>query len=104
MELEETIEDVAKRELKEETNLEIDEIKIVDVFSGKDTYRKYPNEDELYVVSVLCIIKKFHGDLKINDNESKTLKWFNINEIPKNLSPVTENFINRIKIHLENNL
>ena len=40
MELNETIEEVARRELKEETNLEMDDIKIIDVFSGKDTYRK----------------------------------------------------------------
>lgn len=99
MELGETIEDVARRELKEETNLELDELKIIDVFSGKDTYRKYPNGDELYVVSVLCEIRKFHGNLKINDNESKILKWFSINEIPENLSPVTKKFIDKIRSH-----
>ena len=43
MELGETIEEVARRELKEETNLELDDLKVLDVFSGKDTYRKYPN-------------------------------------------------------------
>lgn len=100
MELEETIEEVAKRELKEETNLEIDDIIVIDVFSGKDTYRKYPNGDEAYVVSVLCEIRKFHGDLKINDGESKKLKWFSISKIPENLSPVTKKFIDKIKTHL----
>ena len=100
MELEETIEEVARRELKEETNLEMDDIKIIDVFSGKDTYRKYPNGDELYVVSVLCEIKKFHGDLKINDGESKKLEWFSTSKIPENLSPVTKKFIDKIKAHL----
>lgn len=103
MELEETIEEVARRELKEETNLEIDELKVLDVFSGKDTYRKYPNGDELYVVSVLCEIRKFHGDLKINDDESKQLQWFRVEEIPRNLSPVAEKFIDRIKGYLSEN-
>lgn len=101
MELNETIEEVARRELKEETNLEMDDIKIIDVFSGKDTYRKYPNGDELYVVSVLCEIKNFHGHLEINDNESKVLKWFNKNEIPENLSPVAQKYIDKIKKYIK---
>lgn len=99
MEPGESIEEVARRELKEETNLEMDDIKIIDVFSGKDTYRKYPNGDELYVVSILCEIRKFHGVLKINDNESKIVKWFSINKMPQNLSPVTSKYIDKIKKH-----
>lgn len=43
MELGESFEDVAKRELKEETNLDIDELKLLKVLSGKDAYREYPN-------------------------------------------------------------
>ena len=101
MELGETIEQVAKRELKEETNLDIDELRIIDVFSGENTYRKYPNGDELYVVSVLCEIRKYHGNLIINDDESKVLKWFKKDEIPENLSPVTKKYIDKIKKHLK---
>ncbi len=37
MELGESFEDVAKRELKEETNLEIDELILLKILSGKDT-------------------------------------------------------------------
>lgn len=43
MELGESFEDVAKRELQEETNLVIDELKLLKILSGKDTYREYPN-------------------------------------------------------------
>lgn len=43
MDLGESFEDVARRELKEEANLEIDEMKQLRVLSGKDTYREYPN-------------------------------------------------------------
>lgn len=100
MEIDETIEEAAKRELKEETNLDLDEIKVLDVFSGEKTYRKYPNGDELYVVSILCDVVKYHGDLKINDDESKQLKWIKTNEIPRNLAPVTEKFIKDIKKHI----
>lgn len=100
MEINETIEESAIRELKEETNLEAESIKILDVFSGEDIYRKYPNGDELYVVSVLCEVRKFHGDLKINDGESTKLKWFKFDEIPENLAPVTQRCIERIQKYL----
>lgn len=43
MELGETFEETAKRELKEETNLDIDELFFLKIFSGKGTYREYPN-------------------------------------------------------------
>ena len=45
MELGESFEEVAVRKLKEETNLEIDELELIKVLSGKDTYREYPNGD-----------------------------------------------------------
>lgn len=45
MELGESFEDVARRELKEETNLDIIDLEMVKVLSGKDTYREYPNGD-----------------------------------------------------------
>ncbi len=101
MELGETLEENARRELKEETNLEMDDFKIIDIFSGEGTYRKYPNGDELYVVSVLAEVNRFHGELKINDTESDVLEWVEIDNIPDNLSPVTKKWITEIKKHLD---
>ncbi len=100
MKINETIEESAIRELKEETNLEAETIQILDVFSGEDIYRKYPNGDELYVISVLCEVRKFHGDLHINDGESTQLKWFKFDELPENLAPVTQRCIERIRKYL----
>ena len=100
VELGEKIEDAAKRELKEETNLEINKLNVLEIFSGDDIYRKYPNGDELYVISVLCEVKEYFGELRINDGESKILKWVKINEIPQNLSPVAKKNIDKIKKYL----
>ena len=66
MELGESFEDVAIRELKEETNLIADELKLIKVLSGKDTYREYPNGDKLYDITAIFVIKKYHNNLKIN--------------------------------------
>ena len=89
MELGESFEETAKRELKEETNLEIDELKMLRILSGKDTYREYPNGDKLYDITAIFIVKKYHGTLKINDDESKLLQFFSIDNIPNNITEHT---------------
>lgn len=95
MELGESFEEVAKRELKEETNLEIDDLKMIKVLSGKDTYREYPNGDKLYDITAIYVVKKYHGILKINDSESKQLNWFNVNNLPSNMTDHTKNYLEK---------
>lgn len=82
IELGETLEEAAARELKEETNLEAESFTLLDVFSGKDFYFKYPNGDELYSVVALYLADNAAGDLKITDGESFDLKYFGRNELP----------------------
>ena len=90
MELGESFEETAQRELKEETNLEIDELRMLGVLSGKDTYREYPNGDKLYDITAIFVVKKYHGALKVNDNESKSLQFFRIDNIPSNITDHTK--------------
>ena len=44
---------------------------------------------------------RFHGNLKVNDNESSRLAWFDINNIPSNLSPHTKNYLEKFGNLLE---
>lgn len=101
MELGESFEEVAKRELKEETNLEIDELKLIRILSGKDTYREYPNGDKLYDITAIFVVKKYHNGLKINDDESKKLNWFKINNLPENMTEHTKNYLKKFGNILE---
>ena len=94
MELGESFEETAIRELKEETNLEIKKMKMLKVLSGKDTYREYPNGDKLYDITAVFVVKSY-GDLKINDDESSKLDWFDINNLPNNLTKHTRNYIEK---------
>ena len=95
MELGESFEETAIRELKEETNLEIDELELLKVLSGKNTYREYPNGDKLYDITGVFVVVKYHGEIKVNDEESKKLSWFNINSIPNNITEHTKNYITK---------
>ncbi len=82
LEIGETLEETAKRELKEETNLDCDKFTLLNVFSGKDFYFKYPNGDELYSVIALYLADNFKGGLKITDDESIDLGFFSKSELP----------------------
>ena len=82
MELYETIEETAIRELKEETGLCADNLELVTVLSGKDFYFEYPNGDKLCSVIVLFKVLNYSGTLKVSDNESKALKFFPLSNLP----------------------
>lgn len=84
-EIGERFEDTVIREVKEETNLTVNEkdLKLITVVSGKTRKRQYPNGDIVYNNSVLFVIHKYTGKLKC-DEESKVLKFFDINDLPSN--------------------
>lgn len=82
IELGETLEQTAARELKEETNLTAEKFTFLHLFSGKDFYFKYPNGDELYSVVALYLAEGVTGDLEITDDESRELNYFEKNELP----------------------
>lgn len=82
LELGETLEQTAARELKEETNLEAEKFTLLTVFSGNDLYFKYPNGDELYSVVALYLANDVTGEIEITDGESFELKYFSKKELP----------------------
>lgn len=82
LELGETLEETAARELNEETNLKAESFTLLNVFSGKDFYFKYPNGDELYSVVALYLAGNVMGELKITDDESFELRYFKSDELP----------------------
>lgn len=82
MELYETIEETAIRELKEETGICAEELELVTVLSGKDYYFEYPNGDKMCTVIVLFKVLHYTGTIKVSDNESKALKFFPLTDLP----------------------
>ncbi|MGC6587011.1 NUDIX hydrolase [Paenibacillus sp. Dod16] len=97
MELGESAEETAKREIKEETNLSIDNLKLINVYSGQDHYIKQPNGDEFYVVVIAFYAEHFEGELLVNRSESLDFEFINFNEIPDNLAkshkPIIKDFL-----------
>jgi 8-oxo-dGTP pyrophosphatase MutT (NUDIX family) len=87
LEMGETLEQVAKRELFEETGLIANNLTLFNVFSGEDFYYKYPHGDEVYNVVTAYICRDYEGVLRKEESEVKELKFFNLTDIPSNISP-----------------
>ncbi|MFJ5763680.1 NUDIX hydrolase [Neobacillus sp. NPDC093182] len=85
MEFNETLEEVASRELKEETGLIASKFELVGVFSGPRYYFQYPNGDETYSVINLFRAIDVGGKLQMNDGESMDLKYFSNENLPDNI-------------------
>ena len=82
MELNETIEDTAIRELKEEAGINATDLELVTILSGNEYYFEYPNGDKLCTVIVLFKVLNYTGNIKVADNESKQLKFFTLDNLP----------------------
>lgn len=100
LEIGETVEEAAKRELFEETGLTANTLCLLGVFSGEEMRYTYPNGDQVSIVQIIYTCNDFSGDITREKEEVSELKWFAINEIPNNISPpdkkAFESFINFI--------
>jgi len=87
IELGESAEDAAKRELFEETGLVANTLELFGVFSGEGLYYKYPNGDEVHNIDVVYSCKDYSGDLIAQKEEVNELCFFKLNQLPEKLSP-----------------
>lgn len=94
MELGETLEEVASRELKEETGLECNQFELIDIFSGPRFYFQYPNGDETYSVIALFLAKQVRGQLEMTDGESLDLQFFSQDRHPEQIEKRALELIN----------
>lgn len=83
----EIVEEAAKRELFEETGLKANSLKLFGVFSGSELHHIYPDGNEVYIIDTVYLCDDFSGAEVYQKEECLDLKWFDFNNIPKNLSP-----------------
>lgn len=96
MELGESLEETAARELWEEAGLKAERFELLDVMSGRELFFRYPNGDETYTVIALYKAVGVSGVPRVNDGESRRLEYFSANALPE-LESRAEYVINRIK-------
>ncbi len=86
VELGEAIETAARREVHEETGLELGELSLFGVFSGPELFYRYPNGDEVYNITIVFLARFEGGEVRLN-GEHTAWDWFTVAAIPDNLSP-----------------
>ncbi len=87
MELDESTEEAVRREVREETGLEVGKMSLVAIFSGKKFRYRCPNGDLVAPVSPIYVTNDAHGRLRPDGAEGLEVRYFPINALPAELSP-----------------
>ncbi|TMW70365.1 NUDIX hydrolase [Alteribacter natronophilus] len=93
MELGESLEETARREVKEETGLEVGHLHLVDIFSGEKYYMKVPNGDELYSVTAVYYTRDIKGTITVNRTEGTDVRFFPFHTLPEELGESYRDFM-----------
>lgn len=85
MELGESVEETAIREVYEESGLIIEQLDLLTILSGKRYYIELDNGDKFYSVTTAFHSPNPKGELKIDKDESIDFRYFNLKQLPTNL-------------------
>ncbi len=86
MEPGESLEETARRELREEVGLEAGPLVLWRVFSGQGMYHRYPNGDEVHFVTAYFLGEAPSGLPRPDLQESSETRFFLPDKLPENLS------------------
>ncbi|SEN49969.1 ADP-ribose pyrophosphatase YjhB, NUDIX family [Mesobacillus persicus] len=85
MELGESTEDVARREVMEETGLTVKDLQLINVYSGPNHFVVAENGDEFFVVTVAYYTKNFEGNLRVDETESISFQFYDPKNLPQKM-------------------
>lgn len=103
MGLGETIYGTVIREIKEETGFDILEkdLKIFHIYSGEEQHHIYPNKDEMYFVNIIFETTIYSGTLR-KDSESLEFKFFDLDQLPTDITKPFESVARDLKLRYQN--
>ncbi|WP_107942419.1 NUDIX hydrolase [Metasolibacillus sp. FSL H7-0170] len=90
MELGESLEQVAYREMLEETGLNAKQLTLFKIYSGEDFYYQYPHGDEVYLVVAAYECKSYTGMLRHDKKEAFEVRFFPLNQLPSKFNPADQ--------------
>ncbi len=94
MELGESTEETARREVFEETGLSIGKLTLLGVYSGENYLCIAENGDEFYTVITAYVTSDYTGVLSVHDDESISFDWFDCKTLPDNFAKTHRYIIN----------
>ncbi|NUU77117.1 NUDIX hydrolase [Paenibacillus xylanilyticus] len=87
MELGESVEEAAMREVHEEIGIELKKLELYGVFSGKELYTKLKNGHEYYNVVIGYICTEYEGELRPDGIEVLEAKFYKPTDLPDKTDP-----------------
>lgn len=94
LELGDSFEEAAIRELQEETGLTAHNLELLKLVSGQDFYFRYPHGDEVYNVTAIFRANRVTGELR-HDDESLELAYFDLDSLP-HLNYISQKILEKI--------
>lgn len=93
MELEETIQETAEREVFEETGLRLKKLELFGIYSGPDYDKTFGNGDQVAQMQVIFTCKEYNGELIEQNEESLNNKFYSLDELPQAIFSDHKKFI-----------
>jgi len=93
MELGERIDQTVVNEVREETGLQVEPLRLIGVYSDDAFWFVYPHGDEVKVVSVLFECRVVGGELQADGHESLEVRFFPTDALP----PMLERHARRVR-------
>ncbi|MGW4184861.1 MULTISPECIES: NUDIX hydrolase [unclassified Streptomyces] len=84
MEPGESYETTGRREVREELGLELDEVSLLDVFSGPEYYFRYDHGDEVFNVTA-AFTAVARGELRLREDELRSAAYFPVDALPDHI-------------------
>lgn len=101
MELGESFEDTARREIFEETGLTVGKLTLLELHSGKNTFYEYPNGHQVYDATAVFATSDFTGGIQADGGESLDVNFFDLCELPQNISPPDKTIFTKFIQHID---
>ena len=101
VEIDEKIEDCARRELFEEMGITAGELELFYINSGPEAHYVYPNGDEVSNVEIVYICRDYRGEIRPQQEEIEEIRYFSVEEIQmEEISPPIRPVLQKYKLRL----
>jgi ADP-ribose pyrophosphatase YjhB (NUDIX family) len=85
MDLGESVQDTARREVYEETGLNLEELELFGIYSGQQYDKTFSNGDQVSLVLISFICKQYSGELVKSNEESIQNKFYSLKDLPEDI-------------------